>query len=289
MSSLYIVLACLFWAFDSLIRYPLIQNGISAAQVVSFEHFFALFLFSLFFKKSYTKLFQRKYVVEFLFIGCFGSALATLAFSKAFQFMNPSVVIILQKLQPLVAITFAHLILKEKVVKGFLSWALVCLVGVVLISWKDFIVFSNEYSLQNMMGYFYTAVAVMGWGLATVFGRKLTLKGLNEREIIFGRFSFSLIVLVPLFLFQGSQWQYDLNLTKEILILVLISAILGMSFYYKGLKVTPAKQATILELFFPLFAVIINWVAFNQTLSLIQFIGAGALILGSTMIQLKKY
>jgi hypothetical protein len=44
-------------------------------------------------------------------IGGVGSAIATVAFTESFQFLNPSLVILLQKMQPVVAITLAAIVL----------------------------------------------------------------------------------------------------------------------------------------------------------------------------------
>ncbi len=288
MNSLYIIFACLLWAGDSLIRYPLVGKGISSTQIVFYEHLIAISLLSLFFYKSISKVLKSKYRVSFFIIGAMGSALATLCFTEAFSLMNPSVVILIQKLQPIVAIILASIILKEKIPPHFMIAALVAITGAIFLNanYLDQIVFDF-----NIKGIIFSLIAVMGWAGATVFGRKLSVEGLSEIEIMMGRFIWGTIMLIP-FLGIAQINNTIVNIDSidamKIFSLVLISGLIAMYAYYKGLRVTEAKIATILELFFPFFAVIINWVFLDQALNSIQIVGGIILILSSTYMQLKR-
>jgi drug/metabolite transporter (DMT)-like permease len=71
--------------------------------------------------------------------------------------------------------------------------------------------------------------------------------------------------------------------------MVLFSGALAMWLYYQGLKRLSAKTTAIAEMFFPFFAVIVNWVFLGKQLTEWQLIGGAILIMGSLVIQLKKY
>ena len=120
-----IIASCFIWAIDTLFRYPLLKTGISATHIVFFEHLFLLLIFFPTFYRAPLKFFKARpsHYLSFLVIGVFGSALATLAFTSAFMLINPSVVILLQKLQPLVAIVMAHLVVGERFNRQFFLWA----------------------------------------------------------------------------------------------------------------------------------------------------------------------
>ncbi len=288
MSSLYIIFACLLWAGDSLIRYPLVGKGISSTQIVFYEHLIAVSLLSLFFYKSFSKILKNKYRFSFFIIGALGSALATLSFTEAFSIMNPSVVILIQKLQPIVAIILASIILKEKVPSHFMIAALMAIIGAIFLNadYLDKLVFDF-----NVWGITLSLIAVLGWAGATVYGRKLSLNGLSEVEIMMGRFLWGTMMLIPFLAIaqlNNTIVSIDSLDAVKIFSLVLISGLIAMYAYYKGLRFTEAKIATILELFFPFFAVIINWVFLGQSLNLIQIAGGLILILSSTYMQLKK-
>ena len=127
--------ACLLWAIDTLIRYPLLGEGVTAERIVFSEHLFLLLIFIPVFIKRWDRFKKLELIDVFYFamIGGLGSALGTIAFTKAFTLLNPTLVILLQKLQPVVAIVLARFILKEPIKKGFLLWAIICLIGGILI------------------------------------------------------------------------------------------------------------------------------------------------------------
>lgn len=297
---LFVILAGLLWAVDTLIRYPLLFSGISAERIVFTEHLFLTLIFLPLLIKNRSSLWQAKVssIFYFIVIGVFGSAIGTLTFTKAFTLINPSLVILLQKLQPIISFSLASLFLGEKMKKPFVIWASVALLGGLLISSPDILPGLSHFdfklgflSQSAMMGYLLTMVAVVSWGASTVFGKKLTADGFSELQIMGGRFTFGFIFLafytyanraIVTFDWQALVW-------GKILLMVVLSGLLGMYFYYKGLKTISARVCAIAEMFFPLSAVTINWIFLGAKLTPVQIIGAGLLTLGSAVIQLKHY
>lgn len=297
--TLLVIFACLLWGMDTLIRYPLVERGINPTNIVFYEHLILALLFSSPLLVQIRRLGELKLADLFSFavIGGVGSAIATVAFTESFQYLNPSLVILLQKLQPVVAIVLASLILKEEVQRQFVIWAAICLVGGLLVSSPDierfyslmvadFSAVSSDVALK---GYALVGLSILGWGATTVFGKRLSLIGFEPKSIMAGRFLTGLLVLIPFV-----QWNRSLVLPNgedylRILVMVIISGGLGMWFYYQGLKRLSAKTTAIAEMFFPFFAIIMNWVFLGKQLNEIQLLGGGILIFGSLVIQLKKY
>ncbi|MBH46623.1 MAG: EamA family transporter [Halobacteriovorax sp.] len=290
---LFIVAACLLWAVDTLIRYPLLFSGPSAQRIVFTEHLLlTLFLVPIAWKsRAVFWRAQVSHIFWFFIIGAIGSAYATLAFTKAFSLINPSLVILLQKLQPVVAIGLAHVLLGERIRASFLFWALLALFGAFLISSPDILPGLQNVSLISdnaLYGYGLTLFAVIAWGSSTVFGKKLSSSGYNETQIMFGRFFAGLVALVPLFYTVGIELDFNLTINSKILAMVVISGLAGMWLYYMGLKRVSARVSALAEMFFPLCAVAINWIFLGKALEPVQIMGAALLILASTMIQLLK-
>ena len=71
-------------------------------------------------------------------------------------------------------------------------------------------------------------------------------------------------------------------------LMVFVSGLLAMYLYYNGLKKMSARACSLTELFFPFFAVIVNWIYLDATLSVYQIAGGLILILGSVVIQMKR-
>lgn len=297
---LLVILAGLLWAVDTLIRYPLLFGGISAERIVFTEHLFLSLIFIPLLWKNRGPIWNTRIssFVYFMFIGVFGSAIGTLAFTKAFTLINPSLVILLQKLQPVISFSLAGIILKEKIKKEFLIWAAFAVIGGLLISSPD--IFPDpahfEFNLHFLtqgavMGYILTMVAVVSWGASTVFGKKLTADGYNEIQIMGGRFLFGFLFLIFYLYANRANVLFDWRpiIWGKILLMVILSGLLGMYFYYRGLKKISAHVCAIAEMFFPLSAVTINWIFLGQKLTPVQMVGAGLLTLGSAVIQLKRY
>lgn len=296
LGGLFIVLASTLWALDTLIRYPLLSQ-VSAERIVFTEHLFLVLMFLPYAINHFKKLFDTKIssLIYFFVIGVCGSAIGTLAFTKAFSLINPSLVILLQKLQPVIAISLASIFLKETIKKEFLFWAGICLLGSILISSND--IFPNLSNLDfkvvlsetSMKGYALTLLAVVSWGASTVFGKKLSSTGHDEKSIMFGRFLFGLIFLSFYLSANPHLAKFDLNIMiwLKILLMVIMAGLFGMYFYYKGLNLISAKLCALLEMFFPLSAVTINWIYLGTKLSPVQLIGGAFLVLGSVMIQIR--
>lgn len=296
---LLVLLACFLWGMDTLIRYPLVDRGINPITIVFFEHIILTVIFSLGLIKSISRIGELKLsdVMSFLIIGGLGSAIGTVAFTESFLYLNPSLVILLQKFQPVVAIILAAIVLKEQIEKRFIIWASICLVGGLLVSSPDiqrlYQALVTDYgtlaSDNAVKGYGLVGASILAWGSTTVFGKRLSMAGFDTKSIMGGRFLTGLLVLIPFV-----TWDRSLLLPQgedyiRILVMVLISGALAMWFYYQGLKRLPAKTTAIAEMFFPFFAIVANWIFLGKELNELQLVGGGILIVGSLVIQLKKY
>jgi drug/metabolite transporter (DMT)-like permease len=294
-----ILIACFLWALDTLIRYPLVESGLSPITIVFYEHL----ILSLFFGWSSIAAIKRigelkiSDIFSFFIVGCVGSALATVAFTESFHFLNPSLVILLQKLQPVIAIFLAALVLKEPIDRKFILWAAFCMVGGLLVSSPDierfYHLMVSDFSLvvsdSAVMGYVLVLISIVGWGSATVFGKKLTMAGFDTRAILSGRFLAGLFALLPFVTWNRSLILPNGEDYLRIFIMVFTSGGMAMWFYYQGLKRISAKTAAIGEMFFPFFAIIVNWIFLGKQLSDLQLAGGVILMIGSLVIQIKKY
>lgn len=295
----FILLACFAWAIDTLIRYPLVESGLSPVTIVFYEHLILSLIFGWGIIAAFKRVGELRIADVFCFfvVGCLGSGLATVAFTEAFNYLNPSLVILLQKLQPVIAITLSAIVLKEAIDKKFIIWAVVCMFGGLLVSSPDIERFYQltvrDFNLvisdAAVQGYGLVLISIICWGSATVFGKKLTMSGFEPKAMLSGRFLGGLIALIPFMTFNRQIVLTHGEDYLRIFIMVLISGALGMWFYYQGLKRINAKTAAIAEMFFPFFAILVNWIFLGKQLTEIQLAGGALLVLGSLVIQIKKY
>ena len=114
-------LAAFLWATDALVRYPAI-NRIDPTLLVFVEHVLAVaILLPWVLSKNRSQLFSLnlKEWLSAIFSGVGGSALGTVFFSASFLYINPSIAVLLQKLQPLMVVLIAYLFLGERPEKQF--------------------------------------------------------------------------------------------------------------------------------------------------------------------------
>ena len=281
-TSLLIALAALLWATDALFRKPLTQD-LSAWAIVFAEHALALVFVIPILIKSWRRavaLTARQWGAV-LFIGVAASALATVAFTASFSYVSPSVSILLQKIQPLFTLVLALVWLGERLPKYFWGWAVAALVGGYFVSFPEIIPQLSLYQ-SGAIGVMLALVAALLWGSATVFGRFL-LKDLSFPLVTALRFIVALPVLGIILGYYNGFSAFSTISVRDIWFLIII--MLGPGFgamylYYKGLAVTKASVSAILELTWPLAAVVLNWIFLKETLTLWQIFG-GLVLTGS--------
>ena len=293
----FIVLACFCWALDVLIRYPLTEAGVDPIKIVFYEHLFLTLALLPFILKFWKRIFRITLgdFICFVVVGVFGSAMGNIFITKAFAVAgsNPSAILLLQKLQVVFAVFTARVFLGERLKQRFFFWGSLAVIGAILISFPDMapLFKQRQFSYNQIEGSLYAIICAASWGSATSFGKKLSIRGYHEREIMFGRFFWGLIATIP-FVIALPTGLLPLLAVKtyiNILIMIFVAGILGVYFYYRGLKLITVRLGAIAELFFPFFSVGFSWAFFGKELVPVQILGGLLLILSSFVIQWKKY
>ncbi len=287
-----VFLAALLWATDAPFRIHLTKE-LSSSFIVLAEHFvdvvFILPVLILGF--SELKKLRLKEWAAVLFIAVAGSALASIAFTEAFRYVNPSVAILLQKLQPVIAIGLAAAILREGTDRLFWLYALLAIGGAYLISFPNLIpqTYPGEAWNANAIGVILALVAALFWGASTVLG-KFVLRRASFRIMTALRFVLAFVFLLALNIFQGTIPEWSTVTPTDYLyigIIAITSGVVSLFLYYKGLEGTRASVATIAELGFPLAAVLVNWFFLDAALSPVQM--GGMAILLFSVLRLARY
>lgn len=273
---LLVALAAALWGSDALFRRGL-ATELPSSTLVAYEHLILAVLVApvLWRSREAFASFDRTDWAAAIVIGGGSSALATLLFTMAFRYGDPVTPLLLQKLQPLVAVAGAALLLGERVLPRYWTYLLVALAGAVLVSIPDL----GSASVSGAAPALLAVGAAALWGLGTVLGRHLTSK-VGTLPLTSLRFSIGLPVAAVLVLIDQGPAGYMAVTTADfvpLLLLALVPGLLALLLYYRGLHDTPASLATLAELAFPLSAVSINYLVFDGTLTSTQWIGIGVL------------
>ena len=274
-SVLLVAVGAAMWGTDGVLRVPLLEVA-TPSQIVLLEHL-VLLLFSVPAVVVGWRFFRGLGVAQWaalLVIGWGGSAIATLMFTTAFAVGNPTVVILLQKTQPLFAVALAGIILRERLGWAYWPCFAVAMVGAYMISFGNLGAFGALGSAELL-----TAALALGaaflWGSSTVLGR-LVLRDMPFYALTGARLLLAAPLLAGIVIAQGAIGGLGAGFAAEparVVLLALIPGLLGLLLYYRGLSGTRASYATLAELAFPATAVVLNWTFLGIGVSANQVIG----------------
>jgi drug/metabolite transporter (DMT)-like permease len=275
--------AAILWASDAPFRVHLTQ-ALSSELIVLLEHAVALIILAplLYVYRNEIRALTTKQWAAVLFIGAGGSALALVLFTESFNYMNPSVVILLQKLQPLIAIFLAVSFLNEATSRKFWLWGSVALFSAYVISFPNLIpqVYEGETFNPHIIGMLLAISAAVLWGTSTVLGRYM-LDSVSFKTVTVLRFFVAVLVLLGFNYATGSLSEVSVMTAKDwlyIFIIAMTSGVAAMYIYYKGLSHSRASVATLAELGFPVGAVLVNYVFLDAALAPMQLLGVVGLV-----------
>lgn len=285
----YLILLCmLIRSTDVFFRFNILKI-ISPIQLIFLEHFIACIVLTLFWRKfKFIKLNFKEWF-SLIFISWGASVGGILFFTLAFMYINPSVVILFQKLQPVVTISLAFLILGERKNYKFFLLASLALFSSYIVAFEFTFPSIQLLRKKEFIGAMFSLIAVFLWGSGTVFG-KFLLKKMGSLEVTVYRYYLGLIFSAFLaFLIDKALFS---NLANNVILgvsyMALFPGLLSLVLYYIGLKSTSASTASILELFFPISSVTIVWIFLDKPLSFIQIIAGFFLIISIFCVSLLK-
>lgn len=267
-----VALAAALWGTDALFRSGL-ASELPAAAVVFAEHAVLVVLTLPLLAKAIPALrgFGWRDWLSIALIGFGASATATILFTLAFSYGDPTTPLLLQKLQPLIAVVGARIVLGERLMPRYGLYFLLAVGGAYLVSFSD----PLDVSVTQAAPALLAVGAASLWAMGTVLGRRLSAQvpfgPMVALRVAFG-LPASAVILASLHGASGFTVYAADDLTA-LLLLALIPGLLSLLIYYRGLGRTPAAAATLAELAFPLSAVVVNYVAFGQTLTATQWLG----------------
>ena len=264
-----VAVAAGLWGTDALLRRPLAQST-QAATIVFGEHLVLVAVLLPVILTALPALWRAgpRYVVAGVIIGAGSSALATILFTEAFVRGNPVTPVVLQKVQPLVAVLLAAAILGERPRPRFGLFLAAGLAGTWLMAFPS----PFDVSLHGTEPALLALGAAGLWALGTVLGRFLTLR-LAFQQVTAVRFAFGLPASLVAVLVLGAPAFASWHDMLFIALLALVTGLVALLLYYYGLERTPASVAAIAELTFPVVAIAVGYLAFDATLTASQLAG----------------
>jgi drug/metabolite transporter (DMT)-like permease len=292
-AALAICLAAALWGFDGVVLTPRLF-ALPVLFVVFLLHAVPFLFMQAFLRYTYKVLARLPLSgwVNLVLVALVGGLVGTLSIVTALflvEFNQLSVVVLLQKLQPLFAILLAAVLLRERPTKGFLVWAGLAVVGGYLLTfgWQ-----SPEFATgaNTARAALFAVLAAAAFGSATVLGKRL-LGSLDFWQATFGRYGVTSLLAGTLLIISSVGFPFASVTGSHWLVVVIISITTGSGaifLYYWGLQRIRAMTATICELCLPLSAVLFDYLVNGSRLSAVQIAGALLMISAITRVSTRQ-
>ena len=283
-APLFVIVAASLWGLDGIVLQPALFN-LPVPLVVFIECALVTLVLSPIFIRQFPKLklLNRMDWLAFLGVALFGGAIGTMAITKALffvNFVNLSVVILIQKLQPVFALTLAAIMLKERLPRVFFLWAALAVFGAYFMTF-GFSIPNFNTGDKTFVAASLSLVAAVSFSSSTVFSKR-ALKNVGFELGTYLRFLLSAIIMIVIAGFYGdlkSVVSVSSNQWGVFLIIAFTTGGAAIFLYYYGLKKITASVATVCELAFPLTAVVLEYYIHGNILRPIQWLGVVLLII----------
>ena len=278
-----VALGAALWGTDALFRSRVVT--VAAPTLVFCEHLVLVVVLLPFLPRA-VRAFRRspgRVQLAVIGIGAGASALATVLFTRAFSiaassgdFVTP---VVIQHVQPLVAIGGAVLFLHERIRSRFAWFAIPALIGVWLLAFADPVHVTVARAEVVLLA---LAAAVL-WAAGTVLGRFVSAS-IPPMELTTLRFAIGLPTAAILVALTGNTyWVPTVKASWAVVGLALLPGLLALTLYYLGLRRTAAARATLAELAYPLTGALVGIsIGTSQPLTTSQWCGAAVLTVAVT-------
>jgi len=288
-----IVTAAACWGCSSVVLLPRLYN-LSTDFVVLMQNLVPLAIMSCFMFKEYVNVLSLS-KRDFFFlsiISLFSGVIGILAIVKALFLVNfhqLSLVVLVQKIQPVFTIILASLFLREKVSTGFGLWSIIVLTGIYLITFGLNLPIVGEGKVF-LLACLLSILSALSFSINTIVSKYLTAN-IRFSTMIFGRFLMGTVFSMIICIFSGTIWSFKEMTTSNWIIFLVSFITLGpvsMYIYYYGLKKSRAMVSAIGELALPFTVIILDYFINGTRLTLVQWIGSVIIIFGILKISTER-
>ena len=281
---LLVALAAAMWGTDPILRKPL-GASTSATTIVFGEHVLLVALTLPLLLPALRAAFRAgpRHVLAAVVIGAGASAVATILFTEALfhgDFITP---VVIQKIQPLVAVAAAGVVLGERPRPRFVWFLVPALVGFWLVNQPH----PLSPQAKGLVPIVEALAAACLWALGTVLGRYLG-RELAFQHVLSLRFFFGLVGSAIALPIVGAGAYAGAHDSLWIAYLAVVTGLLALALYYYALQRTPAVLSSLAELTYPAVAVVAGIYAYHSHLRWTQWLGVAAILVVVTLLPVQR-
>jgi drug/metabolite transporter (DMT)-like permease len=279
--ALLIFFAAILWGLDGILRRALF--GLPPITIVFFEHVIGLVLIAPFLIRAWKhETITKTEWVSLGAVALLSGVLGTLFFTTALlkiNFIPFSVVFLIQKLQPIFALAMADFVLKERVEQKYIPWAGLAIAAGYFATFPMGIVNFTEGGAQLMAAVF-ALLAAIAWGSSTALSRYALLN--HSNTFVTGMRFLITVPIAFIFVIALGATSSIAEVTSVqygyLAAIAFSTGLFALWIYYRGLRTTPVRISAIVELAFPMTAVLIDYFLYGTALHWSQYVAAAVLL-----------
>lgn len=218
----------------------------------------------------------RANLAKFLVLALLGFTLPNLFFAAAMQTVPIPVVSFIANSYPALAMALAVIFLGERPTRLHVAGIACALVGLYLMA-------GVQPGQAIAPGIVLVFLASLGWAVSSIASKKLTVT-VASSVIVAGRHLLAGLLTVPMMLAGGVQVSQATPITWAALLAMVTLSLISMQLYYVGLRRTTVSTASLLEALTPAVTLTISALFFGESLSGVQLLAAGLVLLGSVLV-----
>ncbi|AXL52541.1 multidrug DMT transporter permease [Paraburkholderia caffeinilytica] len=182
--------------------------------------------------------------------------------------------------QPFMLVALGALVFRERISASTVVWLVVAFIGLVFVVKVEPAVLAVPG--QYLIGVAYAVGAAAMYAVSSIITKRL--KGTPPHLIALIQVSLGVVMLAPLVRFDalpasGMQW-------LELIVLGIVNTGLMYVLLYGAIQKLPTSMTGALSFIYPVVAIIVDRVAFGQTLAWIQVLGAVLILLAAAGVNL---
>ena len=199
------------------------------------------------------------------------------------RYTIPSNAALLYATTPILVLLLSWMFLGERLTGRKIVGVVVGFIGVVVVIFERGVSASMEFLLGNLL----IAVAVVAWGLYSVFGKRLISRygavGASSLTLIYGT-----VMFFPIGIWSTVSYPYATLTTSnwgEILYLAIITSVVSYFLWYFALGRIEAGKAALFANFQPVLTTVLMVVLLGQGITLAFVVGGSLALLGVVLAQ----
>lgn len=243
--------------------------------------FATLFLFPFFWGKRNSASWNRSDWGRAVFVGAGACAIAMALEYVGTGLTSASNVSLIVSTEVVVAVFLSVLILKERLYANAVIGGVLAFAGVLMVVFRD--ILRVDFLLgEHLAGDFLVMGSVIGWGLYTVYSKRIVLHSSPTYSLFYVSF-FAAVSLGAMSAVQGLLPQILTMNWQTWLVTFYLGAFcsgLGHLLYYQALKRLPASNVALTLALLPVFGVTFAVILLDEALYLLQAFGGALIVFG---------